>query len=241
MNNYTKKGSKAVILFHAYTGTANDVLSLGRALERENYTVMRPTFSGHGSDDPSDLLNYGIEDWLKDGEEAYATLVADGFTDISVFGLSLGGVIATHLMLKYDVTSYGIFSSPVMSDIENSIKQNFWEWYQAGKRKAGVDQAEIAEAKITVLAKVDDVLSGINAYVKTMMPQYKDVTTPVFIGQGAQDKMIDPDIAFDFQDALENTVIDFNWYDKGGHVITIGPVGKQLQSDLSQFLNEHTH
>lgn len=241
MVKYEKKGSKAVILFHAYTGTPNDVLAVGRALERENYTVIMPTLSGHGIDDPNELLNYGIEDWIKDGEAAYETLVNDGFTDISVFGLSLGGIVATHLMLKYDVKSYGIFSAPVMADIDTNIKENFWAWYQFKKRKAGMDQSEIAQAKTAVLDKLDKVLTDLNDYVKTMMPKYKDVTIPVFIGQGGQDEMIDPDVAFAFQDALENAVLDFNWYEAAAHVITIGQVGKHVQSDLLAFLDEHTN
>jgi carboxylesterase len=241
MENYEKKGPKAVIIFHAYTGTPNDVIAVGRALERENYTVMMPTFSGHDVDDPDELLEYGIEDWLKDGEKAYETLVNDGYTDISVFGLSLGGIIATHIMLKYDVQSYGVFSSPIMAEGETNIPENFWAWYQFKKKKLGLDEKEIAEKETEVLARLTKVLDRVNAHVKSMEPQYSEVALPVFIGQGAEDKMIDPDIAFEFQDALENAVIDFHWYEEAPHVITVGRVGKEVQKDLLAFLEEHTN
>ena len=46
---YIKKGKRAVLLFHAYTGSPNDVRMLARRLERENYTVLAPMFSGHGT------------------------------------------------------------------------------------------------------------------------------------------------------------------------------------------------
>ena len=141
--DYTKNGNKAVILFHAYTGTPNDVLSIGRALARENYTVMTPTFEGHGTDDPNEILKYGINDWIKNGEDAYQTLVDDGFTDISVFGLSLGGVVATHVMLNKEVKSYGVFSSPVLNSKDSKVPENFWIWYKFKMKQIGVDQEEV--------------------------------------------------------------------------------------------------
>ncbi|WP_373748590.1 alpha/beta hydrolase, partial [Jeotgalibaca porci] len=42
-------GPRAVLLLHAYTGSANDVRMLGRHLQREGYTVYAPNFSGHAS------------------------------------------------------------------------------------------------------------------------------------------------------------------------------------------------
>ena len=85
---YKQNGPKAIILIHAFTGTPTDVSSVGRALERENYTVIMPTLDGHGHDDPDEILKYGIKDWVKNGQEAYQTLVNDGYTDISVFVFS---------------------------------------------------------------------------------------------------------------------------------------------------------
>ncbi len=236
---YVKNGPKAVILIHAYTGTPTDVLSVARALERENYTVLTPTLSGHGLENPDDLLEYGIEDWIKDGEEAYQTLKEDGFTDISVFGLSLGGVVATDIMLKHEVNSYGIFSSPVVTNEDSNVPANFWVWYQFKMKKLGMAAEAIEEKKPEVMEKVEWRLKEINDYVEKMVPEYSKVTIPVFIGQGGQDEMINPEQAYTFKDKLENAPVDFHWYEDAPHVITTGRAGKETQKDLLAFLEKN--
>lgn len=237
--DYEKRGPKAVILFHAYTGTPIDVNSIGKALERENYTVITPTFDGHDLEDPNEVLKFGIKDWLKNGEDVYETLKNDGFTDVSVFGLSLGGVIATHIMLNYDVNSYGTFSSPVVSTSDTNVPEMFWTWYKFKMKKMGYDEAEIDAKKNEVVTRVKEVLSGINQHVEKMSEQYGSVELPVFIGQGGNDQMIPAEQAHEFKNALTKANVDFHWYEDAPHVITTGRVGKELQQDLLAFLEKY--
>ncbi len=236
---YLKNGPKAVILIHAFTGTPTDVSSVGRALGREEYTVLMPTLDGHGEEDPDILLNYGIDDWIETGKEAYQTLVDDGYTDISVFGLSLGGIIATDLMLNQEVRSYGTFSSPVIAGRKSNVPENFWMWYRFKKKKLGVDEATIEANKAEVMEKLDEVLAGINEHIKKMMEEYPKVELPVFIGQGGQDEMVDAEIAKLFRDSLEKAEVEFHWYEEAPHVITTGRAGKETQKDLLNFLEKH--
>lgn len=237
--NYEKKGQKAVILFHAYTGTPNDVGSVRRALQRENYTVLTPTLDGHGLEDPNELLKYGINDWIKNGEEAYQTLVDDGFTDISVFGLSLGGIVATHLMLNKKVKTYGVFSSPVLSSTDSNVPENFWMWYKFKMKKMGHDQNEINAKEAEVMNQLRKILTGINDYTDKLSEKYESVNLPVFIGQGGADEMIKAEQAYEFRDALKNAQVDFHWYEDAPHVITVGRIGKELQKDLLAFLEKN--
>lgn len=236
---YEKKGPKAVILFHAYTGTPNDVNSVARALERNNYTVLTPTLDGHDLDDPNGLLKYGIDDWIKNGEEAYQTLKQDGYTDISVFGLSLGGVIATDIMLKHDVKSYGVFSSPVLSTLETNVPKMFWKWYTFKMEKLGYDETEINTKKDEVMNRVKEVLIGINEHTEKLSKAYDSVELPVFIAQGGKDEMISAQQAYDFKNALPKADVDFHWYEEAPHVITVGRIGKELQKDLLEFLEKY--
>src|SRR5699024_5722943 len=237
--NYDKKGPKAVILFHAFTGTPLDVNTVGKALERENYTVLMPTLDGHDEEDPNEILKYGIKDWIKNGEEAYQILKADGYTDISVFGLSLGGVIATHLMLNEDVKSYGVFSSPVLSTSETNVPKMFWQWYAFKMKKLGADEAEIESKKADVSKRVEDILIEINDYTEDMSQSYDTVELPVFIAQGGADRMIPATQAGAFRDALPQATVDFHCYEQAPHVITTGRIGKQLQKDLIAFLENN--
>ena len=51
-----ESNTRAVILFHAYTGTPADVRMLAQFLHRHDYAVYVPVFSGHGTPDVEDIL-----------------------------------------------------------------------------------------------------------------------------------------------------------------------------------------
>ncbi len=239
MKNYEKRGPKAVILFHAYTSTPFDVVSLGRALAREDYTVYMPTFDGHGVEDPRKLLDYGIKDWIKNGEEAYQKLIEDGYENISVFGLSLGGIIATNLMLKHDVKAYGAFSSPLMPNQETKIPQYFWKWYQAKMKKLGATEADVQSDYPEVMKKLETILSDLNDHVIKMAESYADVDLPIFLGQGKLDGMIESTEVRKLKEEFKKVNVDFHCYKKAPHVITTGRAGAALREDLLAFLEEN--
>lgn len=234
---FFKKGPRAVLLFHAFTSTPNDMRSLARALERADYTVYAPTLSGHGTGDPDDIFDYGIDDWKKDGEKAFQFLKGKGYDEIAVFGLSLGGIVATHLMLTQDVKAAGVFASPVINNERNNVPENFMPWYESMKRNLGKTKEEIAELKTAAEPKLERILRELNDFVKSMVPDYSEITLPVFIAQGGADEMIDPHLAGEYRDALKNAEVDFHWYEDAPHVITTGQVGKDLQVDLLSFLS----
>lgn len=236
---YEKRGPKAIILFHAYTSSPLDVLSLGRALARKDYTVYMPTFDGHGLENPDEILNYEIKDWIQNGEDAYQKLVDDGYDNISVFGLSLGGIIATDLMLKYDVTTYGAFSSPLMPNQETNIPSYFWKWYQTKKKQLGVSEAEIQSQKTRVFERIEEILRGINQHVIEMAKEYENVTLPVFLGQGRLDGMIESTEVRQLKKEFKQADVDFHCYQKAPHVITTGRAGLDLRKDLIAFLNKN--
>lgn len=234
---FFENGPRAIVIFHAFTSTPNDVLSLARALQRAGYTVYAPTFSGHGTEDPDDIFDHGIESWRQDAEDAYAFLEDKGYNEIAAFGLSLGGILATYLMLNKEVKAAGTFASPVINNERNNVTENFMPWYGEMKKNLGKSDQEIAGLKTAAEPKLKLILSDLNDFVEKMVPQYSKVDTPVFIAQGGKDEMISPHLSGDYRDALESTRVDFHWYDNAPHVITTGKYGKELQVDLLSFLS----
>lgn len=234
---FFENGPRAVLLFHAFTSTPNDVLSLARALQRAGYTVYAPTFSGHGTKDPDDIFDHGIESWKRDADEAYAFLKEKGYDEIAAFGLSLGGILATYLMLNKDVKAAGTFASPVINNKRNNVPENFMPWYEEMKKNLGKSNQEIAGLKTAAEPKLNKILNDLNDFVENLVPHYSEVRIPVFIAQGGKDEMISPRLSGEYRDALENTKVDFHWYDNAPHVITTGKYGKELQVDLLSFLS----
>lgn len=234
---FYESGKRAVLLFHAFTSNPKDMLSLGRALQRADYTVYAPVFSGHGTADPDDLLDYSINDWVNDGKEALQFLKNKGYEEVAVLGLSLGGIVATHLLLNEDVIGGGTFASPVLSEFDTNVPDNFMVWYESMKENLDYSKEEIAGLKTTAEVKVKAILDGVNSHVAEMEKEYGTISKKVFIAQGGKDEMINEQSAVEFKEALKNAEVDFHWYEDGPHVLTTGKIGKEVQIDVLTYLS----
>lgn len=234
---YFKGGKRAVLLFHAYSSTPNDVRMLGRALEKNNYTVYSPTFSGHGTHDLEDVLYHSPYEWFEDGKKALQFLREEGHEDVAVFGLSLGGIMATKLMLEENVLASGTFSSPAIHNETSKVREEFIETMVALKRRNGATQEDIEKQLPELEQKLDQQLAIIREMVDTMAQQYSSVTKPIFIGQAGKDELIDSNIAFELRDAFTQADVDFHWYENSPHAVTVGPERKELEQDVLNFLS----
>lgn len=238
---FFEKGPQAVILMHAYSSTPNDVRMLARALEKENYTVYAPLFKGHGTAEPEDILAASPKDWVKDAKNAIQFLKEKGYQEIAIFGLSLGGVIATKMIVDNEpVLAGGTFCSPVVDFHNgNNVKEEFLTLVRIMKKKAGYSELEINERMPEVEKKLTNQLTELSALTKSMESHYSEIKKPIFIAQAGQDEMINPQLSVAFKEALiQAPVVDFHWYENSKHAVTVGVDRKALQADVSSFLNQ---
>ena len=79
---------RAVVLFHAYTGSTADVRMTGRALNRAGYTVYCHNLTGHNHADYREILEAGPVDWMQDGQQLRVYLlmnkILQSVADLSV-------------------------------------------------------------------------------------------------------------------------------------------------------------
>lgn len=232
---------KAVVLFHSFTNNPKIFWMLFNELKKLGYTVYAPIFSGHDQEDLDVLLTYSADDWVADGQEALAFLAEKGYRKIAAFGLSLGGLIAIKMLLENDnVIAAGTLSSPVIPSPHGShVAEAFLKTYDTRKTLAGCSAAEIGQLKANLTPKLAEVLESITNLAITLGSSYGAITTPVFIGHGGEDEVVDPTIAAKFRDRLINAdKIDYHFYPKADHYLTIGKPGKALTKDLTAFLEQ---
>ena len=89
---------KAVLIIHGFAGTTKDQEPLFYALNSTwTYDTYNFVLPGH------DRVTYSINKdmWIKSAEEHLEKLVNLGYKKVYVVGHSMGGVLATHLALKY--------------------------------------------------------------------------------------------------------------------------------------------
>lgn len=232
---FLPNGKRAVLLLHAYSGSPNDVRMMARYLEKWNYTVYAPLYSGHGTMDPLDILEKSAEQWWEDTQNGVAYLKSKGYQEIAVFGLSMGGIFATRLLSKMpeNFLGGGFFCSPI-APVKTNVTENFLLYAKQVLDRSG---KEATRDKIdSYRPLVEDQLKAIEDQALIAYENLAAITRPFFMAQAGQDEMIEAEGVFQTASQLRQTSFSLNWYPESSHVITVGPERRQLEQDVVNFL-----
>lgn len=231
---------KAIILLHAYASSANDVRMLGRYLQKQDYTVLAPIFTGHATGEPEDILKLGSpEAWWQDTQNAIEFLQNKQYDQISIFGLSLGGVFAMKALEDFpELVGGGSFSSPVVMAGKNNLIPEFLRLASAtySYMKVSGDDAQVRLNWLE--SNVPSQLAQINTFAATVAAQLTTIKQPTFVAQGGQDELIDASKVYALRDELTNSDVSFHYYEDAGHVITVNNAHHRLEQDLIKYLDK---
>lgn len=238
---YSKKSHRGILLLHAYSGSANDVRMLARSLEKANYTVYAPILSGHGTLEPLDILAASVEQWRQDVRKSGAYLKAEGVTQLAVFGLSMGGILAMDLLTEADPTiiAGGVFCSPLFPG-SNRVTASFLRYSEGVYRKQGLAANTVQERLNQLAERQPQQLQAIEQLAAQVAQKLPELQKPVYIAQGGADQMIDPTSAYQTVQALAKTDVSFQWFAKSGHVITVAAEHQQFEATVRQFIENLT-
>lgn len=233
-------GPRAVLLLHAYTGSANDVRMLGRHLQREGYTVYAPNFSGHASERFEDILDLGGTDkWLEDAEEATQFLRNKGYDQIAVLGLSLGGIVATRALERGDYVGGGSFNSPIMNIGESRVPAAFVNYYRNFNKRLGMPAEEIEAAMPRIKEKMTQQMGTITQFSKEVIDELNKIKVPYYIASSGKDELIDSINGAVLRDALlPFTTVDYQAFPDMSHVITVGANRDSFEESVTTFLEK---
>ncbi|WP_137597791.1 alpha/beta hydrolase [Paucilactobacillus kaifaensis] len=236
---FFRHGPKAVVLLHAYASNSNDMRLLARYLEKDDYSVYAPILTGHATDDPQDILRLGSpQQWWQDTKEAIGYVRSQGYNQIAIFGLSLGGIFATKaLEEELGLVGGGTFSSPVIKAGKTNVAKMFPKMARAQYQQQS--NLEPEQAKIDwIKIHVHDQLKAIEIYTETVAENLDKIKTPFFIGQGGHDEMISDQSSVLLQQRLEQLgkVVDFNFYPDASHVLTVNSAHHELEQDVKNYL-----
>ncbi|BDZ30143.1 alpha/beta fold hydrolase [Lactiplantibacillus sp. WILCCON 0030] len=238
---FFEHGDCAVILLHAYSGSANDVRLLARSLERENYSIYAPQFSGHGTGDLRDVLRQGSPaQWWQDTQQAISFVRQKGYTKISIFGLSLGGIFAT-MALENDpaLLGGGVFSSPILPSAHTQVPEMFMALCARQFKQQGLSSEAQKQALAAIKPDSQAQLQAITQFTITQVQALlTQLTRPFFIGQGGQDELIDATVAPRLRDQLmtQGLTVDYHWFADAGHVITVNQAHHALEQAVLTYL-----
>lgn len=234
---YAPHGKRAVLLLHAYSGSSNDVRMLARSLEKQNYTVYAPIFAGHATPQPRDILEQQPEQWHRETQAALTFLHEEGYQEVAVFGLSMGGIFAMRALIEEEsVLGGGSFCSPIVP-VKTQVPMYFELYIRTILEKQAFPEKQIEEEILALRPLIYQQLKKINEQADYVAKHLEAITRPIFLAQAGRDEMIDPKGVFQIAELLTNTQFTLQWYPESTHVITVGEARKQLEQDVATFLN----
>lgn len=236
---FFKGDSRGVILFHAYTGSPNDVRSLGRYLNNQGYSVLLPLFAGHGTKRPEDILESGPDFWQEDVTNSVASMQAQGCTQLAVLGLSLGGIFAMSALERYPdlVIGGGPLCSPIVPESKTNIVPSFHYFAKKLIEQSGASEELVEQRLKTIETHLTQQLLAIKELTTTVYNRLDTVRQSTLLVQAGKDQMIDPQDVYIIEKALINSKTTVKWYPESGHVITVGPAKQALQQDVLDYVD----
>lgn len=232
---YFKKGPKACLLLHGFTGNTTDVRMLGRFLENENITSYAPLYKGHGQE-PEMLLETTPADWWQSVVEGYDFLKNEGFDDIVVMGLSLGGVFSLKLGYSKPVKGIVTMAAPAKVDGDSPIIAGFSRFAANYKKYEGKDEAQIAREMARFDSASFATITKLAAEIQTIRQNIDMIYAPILVTQGEQDKMVAAENANYIYNHVESVQKELKWYPQSGHILTLDKERNQLHQDILAFI-----
>lgn len=98
--------------------------SIRSIFTKKGYTSYAPQYEGHAAP-PEEILKSSPFVWFKDALDGYDYLVEQGYDEIVVAGLSLGGDFALKLSLNRDVKGIVTMCAPMGGKTEGTIYEGF--------------------------------------------------------------------------------------------------------------------
>ncbi len=228
-------GPRAVLLLHGYTGSTVHVRRLGKYLHEQGYTCHAPLYAGHG-DVPEQLLHTRPAAWWQSVVSGYDWLQQQGYEEIAVAGVSLGGVFTLRMGTLFPVKAVVSMSAPVEERSTADVLQrvlDYARWYVSLETK---DPA-IIEARLTELAaEPRTALEQLCQLIQSNVARLGRIKAPALIMQGEQDDQLYQDSARTIYEQIGSAQKELKWYPRSGHILPMDVEQTQVFADIHQFL-----
>ena len=125
--------------------------------------------------------------------DGYDYLVDQGYEDIAVAGLSLGGVFALKLSLNRPVKGIVTMCAPAEGKTQGAIYEGFLEYARNFKKYEGKDQATIDKEMEDF--HPTETLKELSETLNNVRNEIDEVLDPILVVQAENDEMINPQSA----------------------------------------------
>lgn len=229
-------GDHGVLLSHGFTGSPSEMRLLGEYLSKLGYSVYGPRLPGHGTH---------YQDMEKTNWRQWYGAVEDGFhilqgicQEVSVVGLSMGGILSLLLASEYPVKRVASLSAPIYI-ADQRIKwlnwyRLFYRYAPKGKRKMPVSPEHYVGYNRTPLRSLDSLLELIQ-HVKSRLPM---IRTPLLIAQSKAEHTVRPESADYIFRHVGSVDKELFWLEQSGHIVTLDTEKELVFKKVAEFLEK---
>jgi carboxylesterase len=232
---YFQAGQRAVLLLHGFTGSSADVRMLGRFLEKHGYTSHAPHYKGHGVP-PEELIISNPEEWWHDAVAGYHFLKDQGYEEIAVVGLSLGGVFSLKIGLNLPVKGIVTMCAPMTMRTTDVMFAGVLDYAKQYKIQQRLNEQEIEQQLQLIREAGMPSLPQLQALIKEVRDSIDLLYAPILVIQSRIDKVIDANSATIIYEQVESIEKQIKWFENSGHVITLDQEKDQLHEEILMFL-----
>ena len=225
---------RGVLLIHGFTGAPAEMRLLGEYLHGRGCTVLGPRLAGHGSS-PADMAGTRWPHWYGDVEDGYH-LLRGLCREVSVVGLSMGGLLALKLAAEHSVDRIATINAPIYLLDKRLPLLPFFRLFRSfqrqEKRRLAVNERYNVSYDYMPLACVVSLLELIGN-VDGLLPL---VTRPALLVQSRHDRTVRPESVLRIHSRLGSRDKKIIWLERSGHAATIDVEHERLFRYIDSFL-----
>lgn len=230
---------KGCLFIHGFTGAPYEVEPLANYFkETTNWVIKVPTLPGHGV--TLALKGHTYNDWVSHAEKELLELM-EQVDEVYVIGFSMGGIIASYLAAKYNVSklillsaaAYYVNPKQLMLDFKDMVKDFL---------KGSIYENELFNRykKKIVQTPLRSTLE-FQKLVKAIKPYLEKITLPVLIVQGECDGIVPVKSAHYLYNTIPSEMKELCLLPGSKHLVCHGEDYEHLKKLVEDFLHDHNN
>lgn len=233
-------GSKGVLLIHGFTGSPSEMILLGNYLYRQGYTVLGVRLNGHGTT-VEEMSQTDWHQWYHSACDGYH-LLRGICSEISVIGLSMGGLLAMRIGRDFPVKKIVSMSAPIFIANERNLRflppvERSVGRYQRKNRRNLPELAKrynvsYSQMPLVCVHQLLDVIKE----TKKMLPE---ITKPILIVQSENDHTVKVESGQYIYEHVQSEEKELLQLKLSGHLVTLDIEHDKLFEEIELFLAKY--
>ncbi|RLI60706.1 MAG: esterase [Candidatus Asgardarchaeum californiense] len=232
----------AVLLVHGFTGSPGEMKPLGEYLATKNITAYGILLPGHCTS-PEDMATKKWTMWASAVEDGFQKLKNDGYKNIFVCGLSMGGALTLYFAENHNDFS-GMISLAAPVEIRDP-RLKLIPIYKFFKPFIPKEEAQKGpEIKYELYHFSYDVipvraLHELLKLLKAVKKNLSRITVPALIVHGKLDETVPTYNAEVIYNSISSQHKELLWLEKSHHVMTLDVERAKLFEAVENFVRKH--